>query len=306
MLIKICLMATLAVGAWAANLEALAQGAGKQSRLYVTEFEVGADPFKLELREALRARIEEGLAATKVFTIETRLPNEADALIDESAFVSRAAQKGIDLIIFPYVDSFTCFREARPITAMPGKYNNKAKCDAIMRVRVVSAKTDTLRTSFELDESLEKRLGVLDQVELVGQSYQVSDPNDAVANLYRYPVEMASGSREFVELAQLLSAALANSVYEDAYPPEVIEIVADQLFISRGSRGGFSVGDVLTVQSRTGKILYRPVTKQKIGEAAVRLGMVELIEAYDDYSVGIFDGDISAVQKGAVVRKPQG
>ena len=117
---------------------------------------------------------------------------------------------------------------------------------------------------------------------------------------------MASGSRGFVELAQLLSASLANAVYEDGYPPEVIEIVADQLFISRGSRGGFSVGDVLTVQSKTGKILYHPVTKQKIGEAAVRLGMVELIEAYDDYSVGIFDGDISAVQKGAVVRKPQG
>lgn len=289
----------------ALSMSAFAQDGGKEIRLYVAPIEVGIDPIHVELREALRSRIEEGLAATKVFTIETRLEGEANAILDESAYVARAKSKSIDLIIFPVVDSLSCYNEARPITAMPGKYNNKAKCDSILRVRVISPKTDELRMSFELDEKLEKRLGVLDQMELRSASYQVADPQDEYANMYRSPVIMNTGSREFVELAQLLSASLANRIYEDAYPPEVIEMVADQLYISRGTRGGFNVGDVLTIQSKTGKILYHPVTKKKLGEATVKLGSVELIEAYDDYSVGTFDGDISAVQIGAVVRSPQ-
>lgn len=286
-------------------MSAFAQSEGVQRRLYVAPIEVGADPVAEELRESLRARIEEGLAATKVFAIETRLETEANAIIDEAAYVSRAKSKSIDLIVFTVVDTLTCYEEARPITAMPGKYNRKSKCDAIVRVRVVSPITGELRTSFELDENLEKGMGVVDQIELAHISNQVNHPNNERANQYRYPVTMGAQTREFVELAQLLSSSLANRVYEDAYPPEVIEIVADQLYISRGWRGGFNVGDVMTVQSKTGKPLFHPVTKKKIGEATVKLGAVELIESYDDYSVGIFQGDINEVEKGAVVRRPQ-
>ena len=272
-------------------------------RLYVAPIVDGADPVKAELKEALRARIEEGLAATKVFAIETRLENEAQAIVDERAYVKRAQSKSIDLIIFPVVDSLSCSREARPITAMPGKYNLKSKCSSIMRVRVISPASDELRMSFELDETEEKSLGVVDQRELASTASQFAFPENDYGNALRFSVSMDSQSRDFVELARRTSAALANRVYEDAYPPEIIEVIGDQVYISRGERGGFKVGDVVNVFARTGRILYHPVTREKIGEAAVGLGAVKITESYDDYSVGKAESVTSVLEVGSVVRR---
>lgn len=272
-----------------------AQTVKPKQRLYVAPLQTGADYVDPALFEALRARIEEGLAATKVFEIETRLDTEVDAIVAEAEFVRRAQNRSIDLIIFPIVDSITCYQEARPITRAQGKFNHKAKCDSIMRVRVVSPKTDTLRTSFELDESLEKRLGVVDVQELPFAPMRDGQ--------YRAPIKVGAQTREFVELAQQLSSALANRVYEDAYPPEIIEVIGDQLYLSRGRRGGFNVGDVLTIQSKTGKILYHPVTGEKLGEAAVSGGSVRVTESYDDYSVAVAIEPGQTPAKGSIVRR---
>ena len=276
---------------------------GTKLRIYVAPLSEGADPIKAELKEALRARMEEGLAATKVFAVETRLSGEVDAIVDELAYVKRAKEKSIDLIVFPVVDSITCFREARPITAMPGKYNQKAKCSSIIRVRVVSPKTDELRASFELDEILDKPLGVIDQLELAPTADQFAFPGDDFGNALRFPVTVDARSREFIELARKLSESLADQIYEDAYPPEVIEVIGDNIYISRGDRGGFKVGDVMRIYSKTGKVLYHPVTGEKLGEATVALGTVRLIESYDDYSVGIAEDLKGLIEKGAVVRR---
>lgn len=293
----------IALMAFSGNLMPSASAETKKLRLYVAPIGDGADPVAAELKEALRARIEEGLAATKVFAVETRLENEAQAIIDERAYVKRIQSKSIDLIIFPVVDSLSCFREARPITAMPGKYNQKSKCSSIMRVRVISPSSDELRMSFELDESQEKALGVVDQLELTQTANQFAYPNDEFGNALRFPVSIEAQSREFVELARELSKSLADHVYEDAYPPEIIEVIGDQVYVSRGERGGFRVGDLVDVHSRTGRILYHPVTGEKIGEATVKLGTVRLTESYDDYSVGKAETLSGVIEVGAIVRR---
>lgn len=229
------------------------------------------------LKEALRARIEEGLAATKVFTIETRLDREADLIVREGAFTSAAAAKKVDLIVFPEVDSLTYVREARPITRMEGKLNVKMKAESVMRVRVVSARTGTLRTSFELDRQIETPVGVIDEGQL---SAPALSPAGA-----RIPQTLSASDRDFVALAQALSKDLAGRLYDDAYPPEVIAVAEGRVFVSRGSRGGLAVGDVLQVYRKTGEVLRHPVTGEVLDPVTIKTGALRVVEVRDDYAI---------------------
>lgn len=276
----------------------MAQSSQDLERLYVAPLQMGTDPINPDLFEALRARIEEGFAATGAYTIETRLGVEADAIINELDYVQRAASKSVDWIIFGVVDSITCIREARPITRVPGKYNNKAKCDAIMRVRVVSPKNDELETSYELDETLEKSLGVVDEIEVLGTRF----PNGS----YRAPITVNAESREFVELAQQLSASLVSIVYEGQNTPEVMQVAGNQIFISRGERGGFNVGDVLMLQQPTGQILYHPVSGKKLDEVTIPLGKVIITRSLREYSVAEPMDPSMTVEAGARAIKTSG
>lgn len=247
------------------------------------------------LKEALRARIEEGLAATKVFTIETRLDREAELVLREAAFTRAAAAKKVDLIIFPEVDSLTYAREARPITRMEGKYNVKLKAESVLRVRVVSARTGTLRTSFELDRQIETQVGVIDEGQLPASNFSPSGG--------RIPQTMSAADRDFVTLAQGLSKDLAARLYDDAYPPEVIALAEGRVFVSRGSRGGLAVGDILQVYRKTGEVLRHPVTGEVLDPITIKAGALRVVEVRDDYAITEATDAAAIFAIGDVVRR---
>lgn len=265
-------------------------------RIIVAPITEGADPVAAGLRESLRARIEEAFANLRVFTVETRGAGEGGIIGTERSQIDRARAQNINLIIFPVVDSLTCYREARPITAMPGKYNERGICEGVIRVRVINPSTDELRTSFELEQSYTQNLGVLDQLEL--QNYQARE-----RGVFRGTMRYDGQSREFVGLSQQLASALTERVYDDAYPPEIIDVSGPQVYVSRGTRGGFNVGDRLGVFSRSGRQLRHPVTGEVLGEATSRVATLTITEARDDYSAGTLSEVAGDVQIGALVRR---
>jgi len=265
-------------------------------RLYVAPVGGGlAAGLAPSLNEALRARIEDALAATKVFTIETRLDREADLIVREAAFTRAAAAKKVDLIVFPEVDSLTYVREARPISRIEGKFNVKMKAESVMRVRVLSARTGTLRTSFELDRKIETPVGVIDQGQLAA-------PNLSPAGA-RTPQTLSASDRDFVTLAQALSKDLAGRLYDDSYPPEVIAVAEGRVFVSRGSRGGLAVGDMLQVYRKTGEVLRHPVTGEALDPVTIKTGALRVIEVRDDYAITEATDAAAKFVVGDVVRR---
>lgn len=244
-------------------------------------------------REAVRARIEEGVAATGAFAIDTRLEGELDALLDEAAIARRAGEmsNAADFIVFPYIDGLDIDRVLRPVPGLEGKYNARLTGAANLRVRVVSARTSALKTSFQVDVAVDESLGVRDAADVRPSAPRATQ------------VRVAS-DEEVVRLARLISDSVAEQIYDGLYPPEVAEVQGDTVWVTRGSRGGYRIGDRYKVFSAGGKPIYHPVSKKQIGVAETQLGIIEITDVRDDFSIArVIEQTNGAIVAGAVVRQ---
>lgn len=276
--------------------QAVPQEKGKAARFVVAPVQDLSGDLTGHQPEVLRARLEDALLATKVFEVDTRLGDEANMLLDEAQLARSFNQstRSVDFLLVTYVDGFSQNREARRITAMPGRYNLSVEGDVAIRARVLSVRTGELKRSFELDEAYSERIGVISQAEIASRDTL----RDSAAG-YSLP----SSDRDFVVLANLASKALAGRIYEDIYPAEVMLTKDDTVYISRGFEGGYAVGDIYKVFSGDGEELRHPVTGELLGTAETQLATVTITEVRDDFSIGTLDNVTGSVAAGALVRE---
>ncbi len=237
-----------------------------------------------EQRETLRRMLEESIVATGRFNVNTRDDAEVDAILDDALIAGEtgALDTPIDWIISPAINVFSTSVRSAPIPGLQGRYTRSAIIDASISVRVLDTSTGRIETQFVVDVDRTLDLGVS-----TNSNSGYFSANDSLLR----------------QIAEDMAEQLNTELFENLVPAVVAAVISDQVWINRGSNGGYAPGMVLRVFSADAPMVVDPITGRELGRADIRVGTVEINEVRNDVSIAnIIDG-AGEIEVGGIVRQ---
>lgn len=246
------------------------------------------------IAEALRLEIENALRSSRRFTmLERNTVNLdmafaeqelADSELSNSGNVRSGALEAAGYVVVPRITDYRMGASFEAVDALPGMYNRRDSARFAANVRVLSSTTGALLYSSE-DEAT-----------------------------YFRTVELVEGrtggpARSVIEgLAERVGRSLGADIIEFRFPVMVAQVQNDQIYLNRGE-GGLEIGDELVVFNQ-GPQLIDPATGEPLGglgsSVETEAATVRVTRVAARFSIAeVVNGDGSAVQIGAVARRPQ-
>ena len=269
--------------------------ASNKPRVAIKEAKIGEGIRKSVLPylnlETLLASMEKAMVSARKFEVLTRDKDKLKDIRGEQKFDQSSYTKGgtaleggletANILILPTVQDFKFYRSTKPVPNLAGKYTRRDGGMLEIAAQVIDTTTGGIKTTFYLKSTFGTKKSVVNS--------RSGSPN----------------SIHFTNMANKVSAQMADQLVDLVFPMKVLNIQGNQVFINRGQDGGLKKGDTLNVY-HPGVALIDPDTGENLGSAETFLGEIKVIRVNPKFTITeVKDKSLAGIiQKGDIVREP--
>jgi hypothetical protein len=238
------------------------------------------------------AEMERSLQQTRKFEVLSRQGAVLDDIREEQQFAASDLAKGnaaesggienANFLILPTVQDFKFSRSSTPVPNLDSKWFRIDSGLLEIQAQVIDTTTGGIKSTFYLKSKF-------------ATNRQVVNSKGG-----------APSSQQFTNMAQKVSAQMADQLVDTVFPMKVISIKGNHIWINRGQDGGLKEGETLLVY-RPGETLVDPDTGDVLGAAEEMIGNIKVLRINPKFTIAEMkagkDGGM-LVEKGDIVRKP--